>query len=93
MHILLLELELHIHGAQSLKDKRSVLKGLIDRLRTRYNVAVAEVDHQDKWQRAAIAVVTVCSLRDRAQQTAERVINEIESRGTADLVGIEQQWL
>ncbi len=93
MHILLLELELHIHGARSLKEKRSVLRSLVDRLRTGYNVSVAETGFQDKWQRAAIAVVTVCSLRDRAQQTAERVIAEIESRGTADLIGIEQQWL
>src|SRR3979411_1020252 len=54
----LLTVELHVPGSQSLKEKRMVLRRIKDRLK-KFNVAVSEVDHQDLWQRAALAVVTV----------------------------------
>jgi len=54
--IQLLTIELVIPHAQSLKDKRRVLRGVKDRLRKRFNVAVAEVAYQDKWQRAVLAI-------------------------------------
>jgi uncharacterized protein YlxP (DUF503 family) len=59
MVIGLLTLELHFPGARSLKDKRQALRSLETRLRNRLNVAVAEVEHQDLWQRARLAVVSV----------------------------------
>jgi hypothetical protein len=59
MVIGLLTLELHFPGARSLKDKRHALHSLETRLRNRLNVAVAEVEHQDLWQRARLAVVSV----------------------------------
>ncbi len=51
--------ELQLAGCQSLKDKRRVIKSLKDRLHARFNVSVAEVDHQDSWQRAALAASVV----------------------------------
>jgi uncharacterized protein YlxP (DUF503 family) len=59
MVIGLLTLDLHFPGARSLKDKRQALRSLETKLRNRFNVAVAEVEHQDLWQRARLAVVTV----------------------------------
>ena len=56
-----LTLELRIDESHSLKDKRHIVKGLKDRLRHKFNVAVAEIDYQDLWQRALIAAVTVSS--------------------------------
>lgn len=53
------ELELHIPGSASLKQKRQVLRSLKDRLRARFNVAVSETDHHDLWQRTTLAIVTV----------------------------------
>ena len=64
MPVGLLTLELHIPDAQSLKDKRQVLRSLKDRLRARFNVAVAELDHTDLWQRATIGVVSISDSRD-----------------------------
>jgi uncharacterized protein len=58
-HVATLELDLHLPAARSLKAKRAVLRPLIEGLRHRYQVAVAEVDHQDRWQRAAVAVAAV----------------------------------
>lgn len=59
MVIGLLTLDLHFPGARSLKDKRQALRSLETRLRNKFNVSVAEVEHQDLWQRARLAVVTV----------------------------------
>ena len=61
----ILRLDVHVPGAQSLKDKRSALKSVKDQLRGRFNVAVAEVDPTEKWQRATLGVSTVGE--DRAQ--------------------------
>ena len=54
-----LEVELHLPGSSSLKDKRLVLRSLMDRLHNRFNVAVSEVEHHDVWQRAVLGIVTV----------------------------------
>ena len=59
MPIGLLTLEIHIPDAHSLKDKRQVLRSLKDRLRARFNVAVAELDRQDTWQRSLVGVVSL----------------------------------
>jgi len=59
MHIGRLQLDVHIPYAHSLKDKRMALRSLKDRLRKRYNVSIAELDHQDLWQRAAVGIVSI----------------------------------
>jgi uncharacterized protein YlxP (DUF503 family) len=60
--------ELHLAGCQSLKDKRRVIKSLKDRLHHRFNVSAAEVDHQDSWQRAALACSVVTTDRRHAEE-------------------------
>ena len=65
--------DLHINGTQSLKEKRFVLRSVKDRIANRFNVSIAEVGHQDKWQRAEIAVVTVSGQRQRVEQTLDAV--------------------
>lgn len=83
--------ELLVPAASSLKDKRQVIKGLIDRLRNRYNVSVAEVDTQDSWQRATIGVACVSSRQYHARELIDKVTRHVE--GCIDLeicdVGIE----
>jgi hypothetical protein len=59
-----LTLEIRIEAAHSLKDKRQVVRSVKDGLRARFNVAVAEVDPSDAWQRATLGVVSVSSSRD-----------------------------
>ena len=61
MRLGLLSLDIHIPAANSLKDKRRVIKSLRERIRRRCNVSIAEVDYQDKWQRATLAIVAVTS--------------------------------
>ena len=82
--VALLSLELYLPSSQSLKDKRMVLRRLKDRLAA-FNVAVAEVAHQEVWQRAGLSVVTVASSDTVAEQTLSSVMHEIE-RLEPDLV-------
>jgi len=62
--IALLTLELRIEHAQSLKDKRQVVRSLKEKLRAHFNVATAELDPSSLWNRASIGVVSVSDSRD-----------------------------
>ena len=77
MTVALLSLELFMPMSQSLKDKRMVLRRLKDRLGA-LNVAVAEVAHQDVWQRAGLGVVTVASSDSVAEETLTNALDTIE---------------
>lgn len=76
--IALLTLDIHIPHAQSLKDKRMVVRSLKDRLRTKFNVSVSEVDHQELWQRSQLSVVTVGSSETFVHQVLEQAAEEAE---------------
>ena len=71
-------MELHLPDVDSLKGKRHVLKGLKERVRQRFEVAVAEVDHQDLWQRATLAVAAVSHDGRHANEVVSKAMNFIE---------------
>ena len=77
MTVGLLTVELHVPGSQSLKEKRMVLRRIKDRLK-KFNVAVSEVEHQDLWQRAGLAVVTVSPDQAHADRELAAAADEIE---------------
>ena len=87
MPIGVLTLEIHIPDARSLKDKRQVLRSLKDRLRGQFNVAVAELDHQETWQRSVVGVVTISADVRHLEDSLEKVANESELLLGRDLVG------
>ncbi len=74
MHVGILTLHLHLPGCRSLKEKRRRLKPLLHRLRKEFNLAVAEVDAQDRWQSAVITCVTVSNDAGYTQQTLHKVM-------------------
>ena len=88
-----LTLELRLEHAHSLKDKRQVVKSLKDRLRHKFNVAVAEIDHHDAWQRAAIAAVTISPDRAYAEQLLQAVEAEASMQLGPQLVGAVVEWV
>ncbi len=88
-----LTLELHLPESHSLKDKRHTVKGLKDRLRSRHNVAVAEIDFQDTWQRSLISAVTVSSDRVRAEQVLQAVERDAVDFVGPNLVDVTLEWL
>jgi uncharacterized protein YlxP (DUF503 family) len=77
MIVALLSIELYLPTSGSLKDKRMVLRRVKDRLKA-FNVAMAEVAHQDLWQRAGLGVVTVAASEDMAGETLASALREID---------------
>jgi uncharacterized protein YlxP (DUF503 family) len=73
MHIGVLRLECFMPSCHSLKEKRQLVRSLKDRLRNKFNVAVAETDYLDKWQRAELGVVTVSGQRTHLDQMLDEI--------------------
>jgi uncharacterized protein YlxP (DUF503 family) len=86
-------LEMRLDHSHSLKDKRHVLQSLKERLRNRYNVAVAEIAYQDLWQRGLLAAVTVASSRAVAERTLQSVEKEASDTLGPFLVESVIEWL
>jgi len=93
MAIGLLTLEIHIPDSHSLKDKRQVLRSLKDRLRGRFNVAVAELDHQESWQRAQVGIVSLSNDAAHLEQSLRAVLNEAEEILGRDLAGHDLEMM
>ena len=72
-------IEMHIPESGSLKTKRHSLKSLKDRIRARFNVSVAEVDDNDLWQKASLAVAAVSNDKSHLNQTLDHVLNLVRS--------------
>lgn len=88
-----LTLELLISDSHSLKEKRHVVSSLKEKLRNRFNVAVAEIDHQELWQRAAISAVTVSGDHSHAESVLQAVEREAASLLGPMLVSATLEWI
>lgn len=86
MFVGIVRIELHIPAARSLKEKRSVVKSLKERIRHRVQAAVAEVDHQDLWQRAALGVAVVSGESRQIDELLQTVRNLVEGTFEAELL-------
>jgi len=85
--------ELRLEDSHSLKDKRHFVKGLKDRLRAKCNVAVAEIDYQDSWQRGLVAAVTVSPDRPLAEKVLQLAEKEAAGLLGPLLVDVTVEWL
>ena len=84
--VLVSEVQLFLPESQSLKHKRAVLSSLKERLHNRFNVSVAEGDHNDLWQRSTLALAVVSNAGDHAGQVMDKAVRFIESDGRAQLL-------
>nr|WP_204729963.1 DUF503 domain-containing protein [Jeotgalibacillus terrae] len=73
------ECEFHLPLSHSLKEKRSVLKRVLNRVKQRYNVSAAETDYQDKWQRTVIELVSAAADYTAAEAEIHRAVSFMES--------------
>ena len=92
MPIVFCSLELHLPGCHSLKEKRNVLRKASERLRSRFNFSVAELDHQGVWQRGRLGAVSVGSDRIKLERLAEQLIAESERVLGGDLLRSEIEF-
>jgi uncharacterized protein len=93
VHVLAVEIDLRLPGCQSLKDKRSVLRPVLDGLRHRHPVAVAEVDHQDQWQRAAVGLAAVSASPGHAEELIDAAERFVWSFPEVEVLGTVRRWL
>jgi len=84
--VALCRFDLRIPGCRSLKEKRHVVKTLSAAIRSKFDVAVAEVDHQDLWQRTTLGVATVSSEQHHARKVLHEVEKLIERWAEVDVI-------
>ncbi len=93
MHVLLIKLRLQIPYAHSLKDKRSQIKSLKDRLSSRFNASVAEINALDNWQQAVMGVCMISNDRtylDKQYSLVEALVLEYTE---IELIDVTREWL
>ena len=83
------KIELRIPESRSLKAKRRIVKSLRDRVRSRFNIGIAEVDRLDDWQRATLGVTAVSNDPRLVDETLSKVVNWIEASGEVLVVDYE----
>jgi len=82
--------QLLIREARSLKDKRQVVRSIVDRLKNGFNVAVAEVDELDQRQVAVLGIATVAAEPEFVRQTLDKVVDALRSHPVAEFVSQER---
>lgn len=93
MFIGLLTLELSIPEANSLKDKRSVLKSMLEGMRHRFNVSAAEVEQMDIWRRATVGVACVSNSHQFTDQVLNKVLDWVESNPRVCITNVQLESL
>ena len=93
MTIGILRLVIFIQNSHSLKEKRMVLHSLKARLRNNFNVAIAQIDDEDKWQRTTLAVVGVEKDRKNMNSILSGIVNFIEKFNSIDLINYEMELI
>ena len=93
MNVGLCVVEFHLVGSHSLKEKRRVLRHLKDKIRAKFNVAVAEVDHQDLWQRATLGMVGISASREPLESCFLQIRSILEREIPGDLASFHVEFL
>jgi uncharacterized protein YlxP (DUF503 family) len=93
MHVASLTIELHLPHAHSLKDKRGMVRPILEGCRRRFAVAAAEVDHQELWQRATVGVAVVSGSPRQADEILDAVERFVWSFPEADVLSARRDWL
>jgi uncharacterized protein len=87
------QLTLRLFTPESLKEKRHIIKGLIAKIRLKYNVSIAEIDFHDKWQLCGIGISSVSTDSKVVDSTFNSIINFIEADGRIEIVDIKIDFL
>jgi len=85
--------DLHVPESRSLKTKRAAIRPIVDGLRHKYRLSVAEVDHHDQWQRAAVAVAVVAESDRQLHDVIENVRRFVDTRPDVELLDAQTNYL
>lgn len=87
------EVEFMIPTAHSLKEKRAVLQRMVTRTKQKFNVSVAEIDHQNVWQRTRLALVSVASVKDAAERELMHAVHFLQSNPQWEQLEFYREYL
>jgi len=93
MIIGLLSIEIFLPYSHSLKEKRQVVSAFKDRIRRKFNVAIAELDYLDKWQRAKIGIITINNQQGFVEQVLQKILAEAEHSLEGEILKTEVRYL
>jgi uncharacterized protein len=93
VHVAALEIELHIADSGSLKAKRAVVRHMIETARRRFGVSASEVDHHDRWQRAALGFSVVAPSAGHAEELLDRVERFVWSHPEVTVLSSSRHWM
>lgn len=91
MFIGVLSIRLFLSEPQSLKDKRRIIKSLIERLKNKFNIAVAEAAYLDSWNNSELGIVCISNDAGHADSMMNSVVNYIEGFGSAELADVKTE--
>ena len=88
-----MEIELHIGSSGSLKDKRAVVRHVVETARRRFGVSASEVAHHDLWQRAGLGFAFVAPSAGRVEEVLDEVERFVWSHPEVEVVSVSRHWL
>lgn len=91
MNILLMRVTLRASWVHSLKEKRMVVKSIVQKLKNKFNISVAEVDEQDVHNTIVIGIAGICANSAQSDSTMENIITFIECNTDAEIINIEKE--
>jgi len=86
-----LRVEFHLHDNQSLKGKRKVVRSMVDKVKHKFNAAVAEIGSNDKWQKIELGISTVGNDRRHIDSSLNNILLYLESLYLAEIVDSETE--
>lgn len=93
MYAAAIRFDLHVPQSQSLKGKRHAIRPIVDGLRHRFKVSVAEVDHLEQWQRAAIGVAVVANTATHVQEVLDGIERYVAAAADIEVLDVDTTWL
>ncbi len=93
MIVAVLTVDLYLPGAVSLKDKRMIVRRIKDRLSNKYNISIAEVDFQDKWQRARLGIAQVGSDYKMLEKSMNTIFKVLDTQEYAEIIDHQFEYL
>jgi uncharacterized protein YlxP (DUF503 family) len=93
MYVGVLVIEILIYSSTSLKEKRIVLKSVKDRLKNKFNVAVAEIGFQDKWQRAQLGIVTISNQQSHLENSLQKIFQFLDRSDSYEIISYDFNYV
>lgn len=84
------ELDILIEGSQSLKDKRRILNSIFKRLKNKFNLALAEIDYHDLWQRSIVGIACISNSSTQSESQIDAIIRFLDEEMDLEIIDIER---